>query len=320
MIKLKRFRPLVVLALLFLVPVITQDPYILYIVSHMFIWGMLAVTIALNIRTAIFNFAPSGFMAIGAYTTAILVTKFDVSFWLTLPIAAIGAAVVAILIGIPVLRIKGMYFVLVTALFAQIIVLTIVSLPEYTDAWLGIANISAPTVLMIDFSQRVPYYYLVLVFMTALFFICYRVWNSYLGKIYKYIGENEALAQSVGVPITKYRVQSFAIACSFASLAGCFLAVSTSFIEPGMFSFFVTVNVWLYAIIGGIHSIFGPLFGTALAMFLQESLRPLQVVTPIVIGGIVILVIVFLPRGVISLPEEATKLANKLRRTNLPKN
>lgn len=314
MTKMRRYVPLIILGVLFLIPVITQSPYYLYIFSNMFIWAVVAVSLVVNIRTGIFNFASAAFMAIGAYTTAILVVKVGVSFWLTLLIGPLVGAVVAVLIGIPILCIKGMYFVLVTALFCQIIVLTIVSLEEQTGAWFGIAGIYAPTLFGIDLSEKVPFYYLVLVFMAVSFIIIHRLWNSHLGRVYAHIGENEALARSVGVPVTMYKVQSFAAASFFTSLAGCFLAASTSYIEPGMFSFFASIKVWLYAVLGGVTSVFGPLLGTGVASGITEGLRGFLLISPIIIGVFVIIVIIFLPRGFISLPEKIPHLIGRIER------
>ena len=314
MTRAKSLAPLAILGLLFLIPAFTQDSYYLYLIYNFFIWAVVAVSLIVNIRTGIFNFASAAFMGIGAYTTAILVVKVGVSFWLTLLIGPLVGAVVAVLIGIPMLRLKGMYFVLVTALFCQIFILTIVSLSEQTGGWFGIAGIYAPTLFGIDLSDKVPFYYLVLVFMSLSFIILYRIWNSYLGKIYAHMGENEALAQSVGVPVTMYKVQSFAVASFFTSLAGCFLAASTSYIEPGMFSFFASIKVWLYAVLGGVTSVFGPILGTGVASGITEWLRGFLLISPIILGVFVIVVIIFLPRGFISLPEKIPYLIGGIER------
>ena len=155
MTRAKSLAPLAILGLLFLIPAFTQDSYYLYLIYNFFIWAVVAVSLIVNIRTGIFNFASAAFMGIGAYTTAILVVKVGVSFWLTLLIGPLVGAVVAVLIGIPMLRLKGMYFVLVTALFCQIFILTIVSLSEQTGGWFGIAGIYAPTLFGIDLSEQV---------------------------------------------------------------------------------------------------------------------------------------------------------------------
>ena len=242
-----------------LVPaIITKDPYHLYILIQIFIWGTASISLWLTIRTGIFNLGHAAFMAIGAYTTALLTAKEGLSFWLTLPISGALAIIVAIIIGIPILRVKGMYFVLVTCALCEVVKLVIANFPRYTGGYNGIHNIPPPKLLGIDFSNRVSYYYLVLCFMIISAFVCYRIWNSEFGKIFKSISANETLSESVGIPTTKFKIMSFAVSSFFAALCGCFLAPFSTTIDPLMFGFSASINCFLYLVLGGLGLTFWP--------------------------------------------------------------
>ena len=311
MTRSERITSLVVLGLLVMLPLITQDPYFLYVATGIFIWGVMATSLLLTIRVGIFNFGHVGFMSIGAYVSTLLVTKAGFSFWFTLPIAAVAAAITAMLIGIPTLRLKGMYFVLVSFMWMLVVSYLIASFPNYSGGWYGISDIPAPHLLMIDFSNKVAYYYLVLCFLVVAMFFLHRLWNSQIGKIYVAIRDNDSLSQSIGIPVTQYRAQSFIIASVFAALCGCFFAPLTAFIDPTMFTFHSAINVFLWMVIGGVYSIFGPLVGVAAAILIGEIFRFMLVLSPIVLGIIIIVIVLFLPEGIISAPQRVAKLLGK---------
>jgi branched-chain amino acid transport system permease protein len=305
MTKLKRFLLVpAILAVLVMVPLITHDQYYLYVLSRIFIWGTMAMSLFLTIRTGLFNLGHAAFMAMGAYVSATLVTKLHVSFWLTLPIAAIVSVMLSILIGIIIIRLKGMYFVLVTASLCEVVKLIIASFPKYTGGYSGIHGIPAPGILGIDFGGKIAFYYMILFFMTISFLICYRVWHSEIGRIFRGIAANDGLSESVGIPTVFYKVMSFAVASLFASLCGSMIIHLSSTIDPLMFSSVASVNSFFYMVVGGVGSIFGPLIGTAVAILIEEVFRFMLQLTPAIFGGIVIMIVIFLPGGVITFPKK----------------
>jgi branched-chain amino acid transport system permease protein len=217
------------------------------------------------------------------------------------------AIVVAILLGLPILRIKGIYFILVTALFSQVVMLFIATLSGFTGGWSGVSNIPKPKLFFIDFSSQVAFYYLTLIFLALAFAFAYRLWNSQIGKVYRHIASNEALAQSVGVSLTTYKIQSFAIASVLFSLSGSFFAIHIGYINPGMFDLFVSLKPWFYLVIGGATSILGPFIGTFVVRGFGELFSFEPMLSPIIVGVIMILIILFLPRGLTSLPGQVTQ-------------
>jgi branched-chain amino acid transport system permease protein len=318
MLELKKYNFLVGVFFLALVPVIiTQDPYYLYVLIRILIWGTASASLWLTIRTGIFNLGHAAFMAIGAYTTALLQVKAGLSFWLSLPIAGVAAIVVAILIGIPILRIKGMYFVLVTFAFTEVVTLLIANFPKYTGGYDGIRNIPAPKILATDFSAHVPYYYLVLFFMSIFVFICYRIWNSRIGKIFSAIAASETLCESVGVPVTKYKILSFVTASFFGALCGSFITPLSGVIDPLMFGMSASVNCFLYMVLGGVGSIFGPIIGTTLAILISEGFRFMLELAPAIIGLIIIILMLFLPEGLIGIPQKILQLVKRVRKAKI---
>lgn len=295
-----------------ILPLLTTDPYHLYIFSQIYIWGTASVALLINIRTGIFNLGHAAFMAIGAYTTALLTIKHGASFWVSLPIGAGLAVSLALLVGVPILRIKGMYFVLVTCALCEVMKLTIANFPGYTGGYNGLRNIPRPTLFVLNFSNHVLYYYLLLIFLVVSILILHRIWVSYLGKIFQGINEEEILCRSVGIPTTKYKILSFAISAFFASVSGSFLASLSSTIDPLMFGFGASINCFLYMVLGGVGSIFGPLIGSAVAIFVSEVFRFMLELTPAILGVVIILVMVFMPEGLINIPKTLSGLLRSL--------
>ena len=176
MTRLKWLVSLIIFLILVIMPLIIHDRYLLYNMTGMFIWGVMATSLLINIKTGIYNFGSAGFMLIGAYTTGLMTTKLQVSFWLTLLAAAAVSIIVAFVIGLVVFRTKGMYFILMTASLSQVLILAVVNFSSITGGWRGISNIPAPQLFNIDFSSRVGYYWLVL------FFLIIRLHGHYILK------------------------------------------------------------------------------------------------------------------------------------------
>jgi len=319
MIRLNKMFPCIVIVLLFLIPAITQDPYILFILSQIFIWATMSASLWITIKTGIFNLGHSAFMSIGAYASALLTTKSSFSFWLTLPIGASLAAIIALFISVPILRLKGMYFVLITCSLCEVIKLLIASFPKVTGGYNGVWNIPAPKLAFIDFSNNIAAYYLILIFMVVSVFICYRFWASQIGKIFKGIAANELLGESVGIPTTKYKILSFVVASMFASLCGSFITVISSTIDPVMFGIASSTNCFLYMVFGGTSSISGPIIGTAAAIIINEIFRFALEITPAIFGLLIIGTLFLFPGGLIMLPKEIGGLIRrKISQKSIP--
>ncbi|MFH1974151.1 MAG: branched-chain amino acid ABC transporter permease [Pseudomonadota bacterium] len=286
-----------ILAVVF--PLFPATSYYVYIASQICIWGAAATLLLLNIRTGLFNLGFSVFMAIGAYSTAILTTKHGISFWTSLPIGVVLAIVVAILIGVAIFRLKGMYFVLVTCALCEIMKLLLANFKDFTGGYNGLMNIPRPSFPFINFNNQTEYYYLLLVFLCIAVFATRRIWMSYVGKIFHGIEEQEILCRSIGIPTSKFKSISFAIAAFFAALCGSLLAALSSAVDPLMFGFDASVRCFLYAVLGGISSVFGPLIGTTVGMGINEAFSFALGLAPAILGVIIILIMLFMPKGLV---------------------
>jgi branched-chain amino acid transport system permease protein len=302
---------LVILAVLAFVPAITKNMYYLHVMTQMFIWIVLSSSLLLIIRTGVFNFGHAAFIGIGAYSTGILMVREGINFWLTVPIAGAAAILVALLIGIPILRVKGMYFVLLSACLTEVLKLALANW-EYAGGWTGIYGIRAPRLLMIDFHNKVAYYYLAFVFMVVSMLALHRLWTCQIGKIFRAISGNKPLAASIGVPVTRYEIIALCASTFFAALGGSFLAPMLTSIEPMQFGMMTTAQCFLYMVVGGMNSIFGPAIGTVIGIFLDESFRFAKILRPAMFGFFVIIMVIFLrEKGIMGLPERLSQIVRR---------
>ena len=176
------------------------------------------------------NIGQGAFALIGAYVSAILVVKADWSFWISLPAAGLFAAVVAILIGLPILRLRGVYFAMITLVLTQVVTLTALALP-ITNGARGISNIPLPSGISVfgipilpDFAAmentKLAFYYTACIIMLLTYAALYRLVNSRLGHLCRSMQQNEELASSIGVNISYIRIVIFAISSFFGGLGG----------------------------------------------------------------------------------------------------
>lgn len=284
-------------------PFFTQDPYVLNILITTGIWTVAAWGVRLIMSTGQLTLGHAAYMAIGAYASALLVMKVGLSFWIAFPLAGIISAFVALLIGYPTLRIKGVYFSIITFAFAEIIRLIIIHWPSLLGGYGGLANIPAPhPFLTIRFTSRLPYYYLLLALALLTYLVMVRIDQSRLGKIFSSIHESDTLAESVGINIMKYKIIAFCIGCFFAGLSGSFYAHYFNFTSPEFFTIWQSIYCLIFVLVGGAGSVFGPLLGSFFLTLIPEILRVAKEYEPVIYAVILILIMFLLPGGLISLP------------------
>lgn len=284
-------------------PIFTQDPYVLNIFITTGIWTIAAWGVRLIMSTGQLTLGHAAYMAIGAYASALLVMKVGLSFWVAFPLAGVISTLVALLIGYLTLRIKGVYFSIITFAFAEIIRLIIIHWPNLLGGYGGLANIPAPhPFLTIRFSSRLPYYYLLLALILITYLVMVRIDQSRLGKIFSSIHESDTLAESIGINIMKYKIMAFCIGCFFAGLSGSFYAHYFNFTSPEFFTIWQSIYCLIFVLVGGAGSVFGPLVGSFFLTLIPEILRVAKEYEPIIYAIILILVMFLLPDGLISLP------------------
>ena len=223
------------------------------------------------------NIGQGAFALIGAYVSAILVVKADWSFWISLPAAGLFAAVVAILIGLPILRLRGVYFAMITLVLTQVVTLTALALP-ITNGARGISNIPLPSGISVigipilpDFAAmentKLAFYYTACIIMLLTYAALYRLVNSRLGHLCRSMQQNEELASSIGVNISYIRIVIFAISSFFGGLGGAMFGSIAQSVYPSSFQVADSVNFMLNCFLGGLGYVFGPMLGTLVLYF-----------------------------------------------------
>lgn len=244
----------------------------------------------------------AAFIGIGAYTSAILMTRCGLSFWLTIPCSMILSGIFGFILSIPTLKLKGgSYLALVTQTFGEIIYVLIMNLIWLTNGPFGITGIRAPSVGPIDFSSMQPYFYLCLAFLIIIYFGLKRVTRSKFGRFFISIRESEEAAQSIGINTRKYKMIAFVIATAVAGLAGALYGPFIGYLSPEQFRWSPSLTLVSMAIVGGLYDLRGGVIGAVLLTFLPELLRSTDQFRMILYGVIVILTLAFLPDGLISL-------------------
>ena len=257
------------------------------------------------------NIGQGAFALIGGYVSAVLVTKAGFSFWLTLPLAGIFCACVAVLIGLPILRLRGVYFAMVTLVMTEVSRLTALAL-SVTNGAKGIVSIPLPGKLSIfgvtiipDFSTlenaKLAFYYTACVLMVICFAGMYRLVNSRFGHLCRSLQQNEELASSIGVNIAYLRVIVFAISSFLGGIGGAmFVAISQS-IYPSSFQVQDSINFMLNCFLGGLGYVFGPMLGTLTLYFGWDLLFELGKYQMLVYASLLILLMLVLPNGLFSI-------------------
>lgn len=257
------------------------------------------------------NIGQGAFALIGAYVSAILVTKAGVSFWLALPLAGLFAAFVAVLIGLPILRLRGVYFAMITLVLTQVVTLTALALP-ITNGAKGITSIPLPGALSIfgltlipDFAvlenARLAFYYTACVLMVLTFAALYRLVNSRLGHLCRSMQQNEELASSIGVNIAYIRMIIFAISSFLGGIGGAMFGAIAQSVYPSSFQVADSVNFMLNCFLGGLGYVFGPMLGTLVLYFGWDLLFELGRFQMLAYSSLLILLMLVLPNGLLSL-------------------
>jgi branched-chain amino acid transport system permease protein len=257
------------------------------------------------------NIGQGAFALIGAYVSAILVTQAGISFWLSLPLAGLFAAGIAVLIGLPILRLRGVYFAMITLVLTQVVTLTALALP-ITNGAKGITSIPLPGELSIfgltlipDFAAlenaRLAFYYTACVLMVLTFAALYRLVNSRLGHLCRSMQQNEELASSIGVNIAYIRIIIFAISSFLGGIGGAMFGSIAQSVYPSSFQVTDSVNFMLNCFLGGLGYVFGPMLGTLVLYFGWDLLFELGRFQMLAYSSLLILLMLVLPNGLLSL-------------------
>ena len=248
------------------------------------------------------SLAQAAFFGIGAYTSGILTTRFGVNPWAAIPAGMVLSGIVAWLVGVPSLRLRGHYLAMATLGFGVIVNIVLAEEVNWTGGPSGMTDIPALRIAGYKIESEIAWYSLVwgLVFCALIF--CFHILHSRVGRALRAIHEEEKAAESMGVPTANYKVRVFVLGAMLAAVAGSLYAHYVGCINPSSFNLMWSMRFMLMVMVGGMYSLWGALVGTVLMTFIgNEWLQVFAEFEILIYGSILLFVALFLPEGIISL-------------------
>jgi branched-chain amino acid transport system permease protein len=262
--------------------------------------------LGLNIVVGLAGLLDLGFVAfyaVGAYTYALLNHHFGLGFWTVLPLGGLLAATFGILLGFPVLRLRGDYLAIVTLGFGEIIRLVLENWGEFSKGPSGISNISRPSLFGFEFDLHgsiVYNYYLMVIFVLITIFVVNRLQDSRLGRAWIALREDEIACQAMGIDKHKTKLVAFSLGAFWAGIMGVVFAGKTTFVNPASFTFMESAIILAIVVLGGMGSIVGVILGALILILMPEYLRALSQYRMLAFGAILVCMMVFRPQGLIA--------------------
>ena len=282
-------------------PFLAGNDYHLTVMSTADIFAI--ATVGLNLITGYtgqFNLAHSGFMAVGAYTVGILTVDHQVPFWAAFALSGVVAAAIGFFVGLVSLRLKGHFFSIFTMCVGYIMFLLIEKWESLTHGTVGIMGIPVPSAIgPVSFESPRALYYLVFFFLVVGMWVMHRIVNSLLGRTFMAIRNGDELAESLGINLMRNKVLAFMLSVAYAGFAGGLYAGFVRFLGPDLASVEQTFNMTVYMLIGGLGTLVGPLLGAIAMPWLTQYLQFLQELRYLVFGPILVLLVIFMPHGIV---------------------
>jgi len=276
--------------------------------TNIMITGLIYVMLGLGLNIVVglaglLDLGYVAFYAVGAYTYALLNHHFGMSFWTVLPIGAGMGAFFGVLLGFPVLRLRGDYLAIVTLGFGEIIRLILENWNEFSFGPSGIANIPRPSFFGIQLSLQdatIYIYYLMIVLVIFTIFVVERLQNSRIGRAWIALREDEVACEAMGIDKRKTKLTAFALGATWAGMAGVIFAAKTTFINPASFTIWESIIILCIVVLGGMGSIMGVILGALILILLPEYLRAFSEYRMLLFGAMLVLMMVFRPGGIVS--------------------
>lgn len=303
----KRIAAVVFLLVVVALPQFIHSSYYVHLLILIMMNSVLAMTFIMLLRAGLLNMSMAAFWGIGAYCTGMLTLKGGLSFWAALPIAVAISALVALAVGAILVRHAGLGFIIPSLIFAFIVPLVFGTFKVF-GGHVGLIRIPAPDAIplpgghQITFATEKSYYYLLLAFAIIVVLVLVALYRSWAGRAWRALGLSTNLAQSVSINPFRYRLLCFVIVSTMAALMGVFFAAYSANIQPETYGPFKAIYIQMYAILGGIGSpILGPIIGAGILTIIPEALRVVKNFEPMVTGALIILILIFLPQGILGL-------------------
>lgn len=292
------------------------NPYYLQIASFVFINVILGVSIYITLATGQLSLGNAGFMSIGAYTSAVLTTRYGIPMPAGIALGALLAAAAGVVIGIPSLRLTGVYLAIATLGFGEVIRVVFVNWESLTGGAVGIAAIPQmgrvllarlresgfePGAVGLRDNQFIALTVFMILLVLALFTVLFfaRLTESRVGRAFGAVRMDEKAAEAAGVDTTYYKVLAFTQGALLSGFAGALFAHTTSYISPADFTYHRAVEILVFAVFGGSEHLFGPVFGALFLTVMPEALRVISNYRYILYGVLLVAIMVFRPQGIV---------------------
>lgn len=307
------------LALALAVPLFIDNAYIMHLVIMTCVWGVVVNNWNLTLGYGgMFHIAQLSLFAVGGYMSGILIKQMMISPWWGLLVGGVFAALTSLVIGLPALRVKGIYLILLTYAFHFGIKELTDHFREFTGGSMGLVvpGFRIGGTLLKNWQL----YYVILALLIISFAVNRAVIRSYVGKALMAVRDSEVLANSTGINPYKYKLITFVLAAFLSGVAGAFYASYLSVIGTEIFSFTLIVNALGMIVIGGMGTLFGPIIGSFIITFFMEIFSGLEHYRPIMVGTVIIVVLLFAPNGLVQEGiSRLEKWKDKVRSKSTPK-
>jgi branched-chain amino acid transport system permease protein len=279
---------------LLLLPVVTQDPYLLRILILASIFAILAASWdLLSGFTGQLNFGHALFFGVGAYSSALLNLHVHIPPWGSIPSGALAAVLAGLIIGIPCLRLKGTYLALTTLAFPIILMGVVFAIPNITGGELGVSGLDRLS------GSRLTDYYVTVVLMLGLCTIMWKITDSNTGIIFHAIREDEVAVRTAGINTTRYKLLAFSLSGFFAGISGGLYAHFMRIAGPSTLEVSMSFTVVIWAIFGGIVTIYGPVGAVFILFPLLEFFRFWPEFRMLMFALVILLILLYMPDGLL---------------------
>jgi len=291
---------IILLIIAIVIPLIVNERYFLSVLINFCIFAILSLS--LNLLTGFMGITSLGhaaFYGLGAYTAAILSTRYGFNMAITFPAGMIVAAMFAFLLGLPAIKAPVRHLAIITLGFCEIVRIVEFNWFSLTGGPNGIHSIPTFSLFGIGFPQMIQRYYIALILLITTYYIIFSITNSRAGRAISAVRDNEIAAESMGVNVYMSKLIIFTISAAFAGLAGAFYAHHYSFISPISFAFEQSILILGMVILGGMGNLRGSLIGAFLLSLLPELLRGMLYYRQVLYGLIIVVLMVSRPSGLL---------------------
>lgn len=288
-----------------------QSPYALGVLSMSAVLSVIAMGVWVTFTIGRINLGQGAFALAGGYVAAICTTRWGISFWIALPLAGLASAALGIVLGLGILRLRGVYFAMITISLSEAVRLAILNGGSFTNGASGISGIPVPgelsifgLVLIPDFATgntHLSFFYLSGILMLLSALLVWRLMASRIGAVFHSLQQDQDLSQSLGVNITKYRLIAFAVTAFLGGIGGAFFASMQQSIFPSSFVVADSISFALFCFLGGLAFVGGPIMGAFLLTIAFQLFHEFQQYQQLVYALLMIGIMMWLPNGLLSL-------------------